>query len=434
MRLNNMLLLCLMPFLLLTQSTFARPSVKDLESAARRFIVQLQEGEFAEAISKFDSKMKQAVSQEQLSQIWKGLQAQSGAFEKAGAARVGQSGPYQTVDLNCKFQNRTLALRLVYNDKQQISGFTVQPPFDEKPTPVQGEAVVLKTPTGDIHGSLELPKTEGPFHVVIFIAGSGPTDRDGNQAGTKNDSLRKLGTGLVKRGFATLRYDKRGIGRSNEVATNESTMSFDHFANDAIGWVKMLRADKRFKDVSILGHSQGSLVGAIAARKVKLTSLVSIAGAGLPIQDVLKMQLEPKLPPDLKTQAFEIVDKLAQGKSVPKPPQALQSLFRPSIQSFMTSWMKYDPKVEFAALKIPTLVVNGTTDIQVGVDQAKLLHEAGRQSKLVLVKDMNHVLKVCAKPEEQLKTYSDPKLPLAPTLVDEVDGFLRSVGRKLGEQ
>ncbi|MFK7821812.1 MAG: alpha/beta hydrolase, partial [Planctomycetaceae bacterium] len=289
---------------------------------------------------------------------------------------------------------------------------------------------VLKTPTGEIHGSLEVPKGAGPFHVVVFIAGSGPTDRDGNQAMSKNDSLKKLGTALVSRGFATLRYDKRGTGKSNGVRTKEATMSLDHFVTDAVGWVQMLRKDKRFANVSILGHSQGSLVGAIASRRAKVATMISVAGAGLPIQEVLRMQLDGKLPDELKTQAFDIISKLAKGQSVPKPPAALQSLFRPSVQPFLSSWMKYDPQAEFAALQIPILVVNGTTDIQVGVDQAKQLQSASKQAQLVVLKNMNHVLTTCTQPEDQLATYSDPKRPLAPKLVDSINQFLKSAVQK----
>ncbi|MFK7819143.1 MAG: DUF3887 domain-containing protein, partial [Planctomycetaceae bacterium] len=187
MRLNNMLLLCVATSLLVTKSANAQPANDDLEAKARAFVSLLQSGKFGDAIVQFDENMKKAVSEDRLSQIWQGLQLQFGEFQKHGAAKVSQSKPHQIVDLNCQFKNNKLALRLVFNDKLQISGFTVQPPFDEKPKPVQGEAVVLKTPTGEIHGSLEVPKGAGPFHVVVFIAGSGPTDRDGNQAMSKND-------------------------------------------------------------------------------------------------------------------------------------------------------------------------------------------------------------------------------------------------------
>jgi pimeloyl-ACP methyl ester carboxylesterase len=199
---------------------------------------------------------------------------------------------------------------------------------------------------------------------------------------------------------------------------------FDDFVSDTVGWIEMLRKDKRFSTVSVLGHSQGSLVGAIACRKAKVSSFISIAGAGKPIQQVLRDQLGPKLAGDLKTQAFEIIDQLAKGQTVSTIPKELQTIFRPSVQQFISSWMKYDPVKEVAELKVPALIVNGTTDIQIGVEDAKLLADANKLARLAVIKDMNHVLTICKTPEEQLKTYADPKRPIAAELVQELSSFL----------
>jgi uncharacterized protein len=59
------------------------------------------------------------------------------------------------------------------------------------------QRVQLKTTTGTLHGTLDLPNGTSPFPVVMIIAGSGPTDRDGNQALMKNDSLKLLGQALA---------------------------------------------------------------------------------------------------------------------------------------------------------------------------------------------------------------------------------------------
>ena len=81
-------------------------------------------------------------------------------------------------------------------------------------------------------------------------------------------------------------------------------------------------------------------------------------------------------------------------------PPFLMSLFRPSVQPYMISWMKYDPVIEIAKLSIPSLIIQGTTDIQISVEDANLLAEANSFSELVVIDGMNHILKESEKDME----------------------------------
>lgn len=139
------------------------------------------------------------------------------------------------------------------------------------------EPVTLKTPTGEIFGTLELPAVRTPVPVALIIAGSGPTDRNGNSPAIPgaNNSLKMLADGLAARGIASVRYDKRGIAASRAAMTGEQDLRFDLFIEDAVGWVKQLRADPRFSTVTIIGHSEGSLIGMIAAREAGAAAYVS---------------------------------------------------------------------------------------------------------------------------------------------------------------
>ena len=60
-----------------------------------------------------------------------------------------------------------------------------------------------------IDGTLLIPTDIEKPNLAIIVAGSGPTDRNGNQNLLKNNSLKKLAEGLSKEGIATFRYDKR---------------------------------------------------------------------------------------------------------------------------------------------------------------------------------------------------------------------------------
>jgi pimeloyl-ACP methyl ester carboxylesterase len=289
------------------------------------------------------------------------------------------------------------------------------------------EPIQLATKTGTLDGTLDMPAGGRPFPVVVMIAGSGPTDRDGNQPQLKNDSLKLLGKGLAERGIAALRYDRRGIGKSREACLKEEDLRFDMLADDAAAWVDLVRRDRRFHKVGIVGHSEGSLVGILAAKRAKADAFVSLAGTGRDAASGLRAQLSRNLPPaykGLKDQSDRIIDELAAGRTVAEVPKLLVSLFRPRVQPYLISYFRYDPAREIAALQIPVLIVQGTTDMQVLVNDAKVLAAATPNAQWLEIKEMNHVLKHAATLDEQTTTYSDPKVPLAPNLVDGIAAFL----------
>ena len=95
----------------------------------------------------------------------------------------------------------------------------------------QEEAVVLQTPTGDIYGTLLTPERNNNLPVVLLIAGSGPTDRNGNNPLMTNNSLKMLAELLAKNGIASLRYDKRGISASAAAVQIEPFPRFEKYQN-----------------------------------------------------------------------------------------------------------------------------------------------------------------------------------------------------------
>jgi pimeloyl-ACP methyl ester carboxylesterase len=284
-----------------------------------------------------------------------------------------------------------------------------------------------------IHSTLLLPSdTTRVMPVVLLIAGSGPTDRDGNSSMLpgKNNSLRMLAEGLAMNGIASLRYDKRGIGESAKAMVSEADLRFETYIDDAAAFCEQLRADKRFSSVVIAGHSEGSLIGMVAAKKCSASGFISIAGIGRPAAEILRIQLAGKLPPALATQSDAILKDLEEGKTTEKPPVELLALYRPSVQPYLISWFRYNPAKSIAALSVPVMIIQGTTDIQVSVDDAKRLAAANSRAKLLIVEGMNHVLKsVSSDKAKQAASYSDPTLMLAPDLLMNIVDFVRKVGK-----
>ncbi len=289
------------------------------------------------------------------------------------------------------------------------------------------QPMTLHTATGDIYGTLTLPDTgAGPWPVTLIIAGSGPTDRDGNSpAGIRTDAYKLLADSLAVRDIASLRYDKRGIGESRAAGPAESQLRFDDYVDDAAAWIKALRADKRFSSVTVIGHSEGSLIGMIAARTAGADAFVSLEGAGSSAANVLHDQLARQLPPELFVKSDLILAGLAKGQTTDTVPAQLMALYRPSVQPYLISWFRYDPAVELAKLTIPVLIVQGGHDAQVGVADATRLAAANPHATMLVLPDMTHVLKDAPVGlAEQRAAYTDPSLPLDQNLVTQITAFV----------
>jgi pimeloyl-ACP methyl ester carboxylesterase len=404
-----------------------------VETAAQDFIALLRHEEFGDAVKRFDATMMKAMPVESLRGIWKTIVQQNGALKRARRSQTIPSGEYELVNTRCEFEKATIIVRVVLEKKNQVSGLFFLP----YQALIKREAfdVEVATPSGTLVGTMDLPSGKGPWQVVLFIAGSGPTDRDGNSGSLKNDCLKQLGQSLAKRGIAALRYDKRGVGASAAAGGDESKLSIAIYADDAAAWIKKLHADKRFTKVAVLGHSEGSLIGILAAEQAPYDALISIAGAGRGLGAVLRGQLKQNLPPELDSKANAIIAELEAGRAVSDVPSPLMALLRPSVQPYLISWLKYKPSKEIAGLSVPILVVQGTTDLQVSVDDAKLLAGNNQRATLAIIENMNHVLKHTTEKTVagQLQCYSDPALPIEPRVVDAVEMFLKEKVRLGGK-
>jgi pimeloyl-ACP methyl ester carboxylesterase len=288
------------------------------------------------------------------------------------------------------------------------------------PAPAVEETFTAHNTLGAIEGTLVLPAGCGPRPVALIIAGSGPTDRNGNQPQLTAQPYRLLATALAARGVGSLRYDKAGIAASAHAAPSESAMRFEMGADDAALLVTQLRADPRVGTITIIGHSEGSLVGMLAAERAPVDGFVSLAGAGRPIADILREQLAKGVKdPALLAKANAIIAALAGGDTVGDVPKELAAIFRPSVQPYLISWMKYDPATELARISAASvLIAHGTTDIQVPITDAQRLAAARPSAKLLVIQGMNHVLKAAdASNASQQDAYTNPSLPLVPALV-----------------
>ncbi len=279
-----------------------------------------------------------------------------------------------------------------------------------------------------ISGTIYTPVGTQKPPIVLIIAGSGPTDRNGNSLALpgKNNCLLQLAEVLAKNGIASLRYDKRIIGKSRLApGMREDSLVFSDMVDDAERLYHFLDSSG-YKHIYIAGHSEGSLIGMAVAQRVNPAGYISISGTGRKAADILKEQLAALQEP-LKTESYTIVDSLEAGHFVKKVNPALLAAFRPSVQPYIISWFSYDPAKIISSLTCRTLILQGNNDLQVSEKDATILKEANPKAKLVIIKRMNHVLKEVEPGDidANKKAYSDPGLVIMTELTNEIINFTR---------
>lgn len=292
---------------------------------------------------------------------------------------------------------------------------------------IQASEVSLETSNGVLWGTLLVPAGKPPFPVVLIIAGSGPTDRDGNGPGGKTDTLKLLAEAFAGKGIASLRYDKRSVGRSAKARAPKNT--FEIQVDDATAWVPWLARDPRFRAIGVVGHSEGALIGTLVTQRGGVRAIVLLAGAGRPMDEVIGEQMEAavragQLSAEASAAMRAALAELRAGRTVsmrPKhiPDELWTGLFQPRAQEYLISIFRYEPDAELAKLRskgVEVLVVQGTKDAMGGrMDPDRL--GAAVDTKPVMIDGMDHELKSSSRSD-------DAKSPLAAGLMELLIPFL----------
>ncbi|GLH76939.1 alpha/beta hydrolase [Bradyrhizobium sp. SSBR45G] len=272
---------------------------------------------------------------------------------------------------------------------------------------------ILTTPPG-----IERPP------VALLIAGSGSTDRDGNGPQLKPATLKKLAEQLAARGIASLRYDKRGARGWKAEFGRPEDFRFKDYVDDAASLVDSLRG--KFARIVLVGHSEGGLVAILTARRTPVDRLVLLAASARRQGDLLKTQLEKKLPAAAMGPVAKAIDAIMAGQVVDPPPPELP--IAPIMQPGIGSAFAEDPIDPLKQIVIPILLVGGAKDSQIARLDMVALAAAAPAAKSLWLPEMNHVLVDVANEDENLSSYNDPDRPLDPDMVDAVAGFIAAAG------
>jgi pimeloyl-ACP methyl ester carboxylesterase len=302
------------------------------------------------------------------------------------------------------------------------------PEAPRAPPPGVTEEAFEETREGvTLRGALWLPASaaSGKVPVVLLIAGSGPTDRDGNSSlGLRTDAYRLVAEALAARGIASLRYDKRGVGASGR-EFDPATTVLDDFAADALAVAHRLRVDPLFSRLALLGHSEGGLLALMIAERAAPDALLLLATPGRPLAVLLREQLARKLDPRAMDDVDRVLDAIRRGAPPDPIPAPLAPLFAPTVRAFLRSALDLDPLPLLRAARARVTIVQGAFDAQVTPVDAHLLAGARPDATLTILPTMNHVLKAEISAALPQASYADPARPLAPGLGDALAAALR---------
>ncbi len=345
------------------------------EARARDFIAKLARHDFSRAFGDFDEKMRAAMPERKLGEVWSAMEAQAGAFERVDSVTLSDAGDFHVVVAKASFARAPLVLRVALDGAGRVSGFFVAPgdsakaweapgyadprAFDESPVTVAG-----------LPGTLTIPKNASRAPAIVLVHGSGPNDQD--ETIGPNKPFKDLAWGLATRGVVVLRYDKRT--RVNPAGVRTQKEEVEDAAHAAVAFLRA-RPEVDPSRVTLLGHSQGGyLAPRIAKDDRGIARLVILGGSTRPLEDSILDQLEyfAKLHPGDKTKdAVEAARRLksAVESAALKRDDDVPTPFGTSIPgAYFLDVRGYQPARVAAQLRIPMLVLQGERDYQVTVD------------------------------------------------------------------
>ena len=280
---------------------------------------------------------------------------------------------------------------------------------------IKSEEIVVNNMAIQLPGTLTFPSEKSP--LIIWVHGSGSVDRYGNE--TKY--IKQFREEINKNGIAFFSYDKRIANTKNATFISQEGVLINDFILDIKEVVRYFKKDNRFSEIILAGHSQGSLIAMFALDKVD--KYISIAGAGETIDKTLIRQLNAQNP-ELSKSAILHFKQLRETGSIENINPNLITLFAKPNQPFWASWININPVEEIKKVKIPTLIINGDKDLQVLVKDAQNLKEAKSDAKLVIVKNMNHLLKNIENDDDNIKSYQSADFPISEELIKVISNFV----------
>lgn len=310
-------------------------------------------------------------------------------------------------------------------------------------------------------GTLTWPRNAArPVPAAVLVTGSGPQDRNSTMFG--HQPFLVLADDLTRRGFAVLRLDDRGVGKSTGIPGGAT---LEELAQDAALAIEYLRSRKEIdpKAIGLIGHSEGGYIAPMAAVMNDAAFVVLLAAPGVPGDELLYEQGQAVLksvnaaknvrerqaelqhslfnavlnevdPVKLEARLRAAVAKFKQGLTpgelaqTPGFDQQMEAEVRSLMVPELQSLIRHDPAPVLRALKCPVLVLGGALDTQVPSKQnlpaiaAALAHGAAQDYQIVSFPKLNHLFQTArtGAPEE----YAGIDETIAPAVLETIGHWL----------
>ena len=299
-------------------------------------------------------------------------------------------------------------MKLPLNMKETSPDGPNRPQTPKEPFPYTTEDMTFtNTKAGaTLAGTLTVPKG-GAKCVMIMVTGSGPENRDEEIYAHKPFAV--IADRLARAGIATLRYDDRATGQS--VGGDMKNATSIDLAEDAAAGIEWLRAQKRFKKVGLLGHSEGGLIAFMLGAQKKVDFIVALAGPAVKGDSILLYQSRNSGSPLAKGITMEYLRNMMKGNK------------------WVEWFMDYDPTENIAKTKCPVLALNGTKDCQVPAAQnIPVLRRLLPKNKKTVIKEcegLNHLFQHCdtGRPDE----YYNIEETIAEEVLTDIVGWVNKL-------
>lgn len=404
---------------------FLPAQAQTMEKVATNFVEALTQKQFDKAYTYFDYQTKTHLTVEQVAGIWQQME-NLGGIPFHQMVITDQNAAERRLNADLIFSHKVISFAFSFTDSLFINSFLTTG-IKAKDTVVvlrdYEKAITIPVTRGKIEGTLIDAAAQKKPTLAIIVAGSGPTDRDGNNLmGVQANAYKYLADALKDKNISSFRYDKRMVGRSNTFDANHY-VKFEDYVQDLQSIIQYF--SKQYKEIVLIGHSEGSLIATMAAQGTLVHKIVALTPMSLSYGETLRAQLKSKVDNETYQSALDIIGSFEKGFKPKSVPENLAALFNDDNMPFLISAMRYDPKVELRKLNIPVLLVSGENDLQVTPAWVKGLADDYKKGNYTEIKGMNHILKITPKDAEaNFESYTNPEMPIAPTLIEKIISFL----------
>lgn len=285
-----------------------------------------------------------------------------------------------------------------------------------------------------LSGTVCLPEGKGRFPLVIMVHGSGPLDRDENMDGQQLNVFNTIALHLVGEGIASLRYDKRGCGKSSGdyYATGHSDLT-----NDAVSWFDALKQHDfcESEKIFMLGHSEGCIIAPqVSALRPTIAGLVLLCPfidnmESILIKQAVQLQQDFEALPGVSGLIRRLLSRMmgatvtSQKKLIDKLKSSDKDTIRVQFQKIPAKWLRelirLDPRAIFSQVRCPMLLIGGEKDLQCDPDDVNRIAELTTGVVNVhVIKNLTHILRFDEQQPSLLSTPELTKKPMEPILLE----------------